>query len=59
MTIIYEPHPVTTERKAELLAQGYKILDARFEPVDATVADEGRADAVHTESPNRGRKAKA
>jgi len=30
--IIYEPHPVSPERKAELRAQGYKILDARFGP---------------------------
>lgn len=30
--IAYEPHPVTPERKAELRAQGYKILDARFDP---------------------------
>lgn len=32
--IIYEPHPVTPERKAELVAQGYKIIDSRFKPVD-------------------------
>lgn len=31
--IIYEPHPVTPERKAELRAQGYKIIDAQFAPV--------------------------
>lgn len=30
--IIYEPHPVTPERKAELRAKGYKIIDARFAP---------------------------
>ena len=30
--IIYEPHPVTPERKAELRAQGYKVMDARFDP---------------------------
>ena len=47
--IIYEPHPVTTERKAELVAQGYKIIDAVFAPVD-TVAEE---------KPKRGRKAAA
>ena len=29
--IIYEPHPVTPERKAELRAKGFKIIDARFE----------------------------
>ena len=32
--IYYEPHPVTPERKAELIAQGYKIVDAIFKPID-------------------------
>tara|TARA_Y100000296_G_scaffold83214_1_gene113619 strand:+ start:1198 stop:1479 length:282 start_codon:yes stop_codon:yes gene_type:complete len=32
MKIAYEPHPVTPERKAELKAQGFKIIDARFAP---------------------------
>lgn len=31
--VIYEPHPVSPERKAELRAEGYKIIDARFAPV--------------------------
>lgn len=35
---IYEPHPVSAERKAELQAQGYRIIDARFAPADAPVA---------------------
>ncbi len=30
--IIYEPHPVSPERKAELRSEGYKIIDARFAP---------------------------
>ena len=30
--VIYEPHPVSKERKAELVSQGFKILDARFAP---------------------------
>jgi hypothetical protein len=30
--IHYEPHPVTPERKAELRAQGLKIIDAVFAP---------------------------
>lgn len=34
MTVYYEPHPVTAERKAELRGKGYKILDARFAPAD-------------------------
>ena len=32
--IIYEPHPVTPERKAELRAQGLKIIDAAFKPAE-------------------------
>ena len=28
----YEPHPVTPERKAELRAQGLRIVDIRFAP---------------------------
>lgn len=43
--IIYEPHPVTPERKAELRAQGYKIIDAQFAPADH-----------EPEAPKRGRK---
>lgn len=31
---IYETHPVTAERKAELRQKGYKILDASFAPDD-------------------------
>lgn len=30
--IWYEPHPVTPERKAELVKQGYKIVDEQFAP---------------------------
>ena len=33
--VIYEPHPVSPERKAELRAQGFKIIDAQFEPRSA------------------------
>lgn len=32
--IAWEPHPVTPERKAELRAQGYRIIDAAFMPED-------------------------
>jgi len=32
MKIHYEPHPVSAERKAELVKQGFKIIDARFQP---------------------------
>lgn len=30
--VIYEKHPVSLERKAELRQKGYKIIDARFAP---------------------------
>ena len=30
--VIYEPHPVTPERKAELRALGYRIVDAIHAP---------------------------
>lgn len=33
--IAWERHPVSPERKAELVAQGYKILDIRFRPASA------------------------
>ena len=46
--IYYEPHPVTPERKAELLADGYKIIDAAFKPADVEPEEE---------KPKRGRKA--
>lgn len=32
MEIIYEPHPVSPERKNELRKQGLKIIDAQFNP---------------------------
>lgn len=32
--IAYEPHPVTPERKAELIGQGFKIVDLAFKPAD-------------------------
>lgn len=38
--IIYEPHPVTPERKAELRVQGFKIIDAAFKP--AEIETEGK-----------------
>lgn len=30
--IHYEPHPVSPERKAELVAKGVRIIDAIFDP---------------------------
>lgn len=58
MPIIYEPHPVTPERKAELLAQGYKIIDARFAPEEVPVAEAEPANDAPVATPKRGRKAK-
>ena len=37
--VFYEPHPVSPERKVELVAQGYRIMDAKFAPADAIVAE--------------------
>ena len=63
MQIAYEPHPVSAERKAELRAQGFKIIDARFKPLDVVEAVGADADGIQaeTETPvnRRGRKPKA
>lgn len=31
-TVHYEQHPVTEERKAELIAAGYRIVDIAYAP---------------------------
>ncbi len=36
----YEPHPVKPERKAELMAAGYRILDSVFAPPGWVPEDE-------------------
>lgn len=36
MKIAYEPHPVSPERKAELVSNGFKVVDIRFKPSDAS-----------------------
>lgn len=59
--IIYEPHPVSAERKAELMAQGFRILDAKFAPVDAPKAETPKpviAEPVAAPVKKRGRPAK-
>lgn len=43
--VVYEPHPVTPERKAHLRAQGYRILDAVFAPADYVHPDSVREQA--------------
>lgn len=35
--VIYEPHPVSPERKKELNDAGFRIIDERFKPADAVV----------------------
>jgi hypothetical protein len=62
MQIIYEPHPVTPERKAELRAKGFRIIDARYAPEgwdDGLQAEETKAEAeaqpVDTAPRKRGR----
>lgn len=44
--IVYEPHPVTPERKAELRAQGVTILDAQFAPPEYRAPREATAPTV-------------
>jgi len=59
----YEPHPVSPARKAELMAAGYRILDAVFAPpgwvppggVKAEGAKAAKADDPDLELPVRGR----
>ncbi len=44
MKTIYEPHPVSPERKAELRGQGFTIVDKAFEPAGEDVhSDSGKA----------------
>ena len=62
--IAYEPHPVSPERKAELRAQGLRIIDIQFQPETPREADSPAIDPApldfepQTEAPKRGRKAK-
>lgn len=60
MQVIYEPHPVTPERKAELRVKGFRIIDARYAPEgwdDGLQAEETEAEAqpVDTAPRKRGR----
>jgi hypothetical protein len=65
VSIHYEPHPVTPERKAELRAKGLTILDAAFAPegwqADVVQAqDETKAETEAEAKPvRRGRPRKA
>ena len=49
--IAYEPHPVSPERKAELRAAGYQIIDAVFNP--------NPVEPEQADKPKPGRKPKA
>jgi hypothetical protein len=53
--IAYEPHPVNPERKAELLAAGFKIIDARFAPAGEAPGGEMAANDVTSVAQRRGR----
>lgn len=46
--VVYEQHPVTPERKADLLRKGYKIIDARFAP-----ANYKHPDPIKAEKPGK------
>lgn len=54
MEIIYEPHPVSPERKAELRKQGLKIIDARFAPVDHKPSEAGAGEGEKGKKPSHG-----
>lgn len=42
--IAYEPHPVSAERKAELRAAGYTIIDEIYKPVESAVVQNDTGD---------------
>lgn len=59
--IYYEPHPVSPERKAELRAKGFRIVDAAYAPADWKAPDGIQAeDKAETEAsaPVRRRRAR-
>lgn len=55
--IHYEPHPVSRERKAELVAQGFAIIDIKFMPKQAAEAA-AAAEAAPARAARQGRKQK-
>ena len=52
--IAWEPHPVSRERKAELRAQGFTIIDARFKPADDVLPDAEQREMLKTDLTERG-----
>lgn len=52
--VIYEKHPVTAERKAELRQKGYKIIDAKFAPDDYKHPEPLKKGASGGDKPSKG-----
>ena len=52
MRIAYEAHPVSPERKAELIAAGLNIIDARFAP-SGELTDSDQAKTVRRGRPRK------
>ncbi|WP_432755359.1 hypothetical protein [Pseudomonas sp. WMBT8] len=52
--IVYEKHPVTAERKAELRQKGYKIIDAKFAPDDYKHPEPIKKGASVGDKPSKG-----
>ncbi|WP_411835633.1 hypothetical protein ACLBNB_19855 [Pseudomonas chlororaphis subsp. aurantiaca] len=54
--IVYEKHPVTAERKAELRQKGYKIIDAKFAPDDYKHPEPMKKGPSGVDKPSKGLK---
>lgn len=54
--IVYEKHPVTAERKAELRHKGYKIIDAKFAPDDYKHPEPMKKGSSGGDKPSKGLK---
>jgi len=52
--IVYEQHPVTAERKAELRQKGYKIIDAKFAPDDYKHPEPMKKRSSGADKPSKG-----
>lgn len=46
--VFYEPHPVAPERKRELVAAGYQIIDAMFKPAGHAAEQQEPSDEAKT-----------
>lgn len=56
--IHYEPHPVSPERKAELVAKGVRIIDAIFDPNPKPAKAEKPAEPEAGQKPAEGEQPK-